>query len=387
LSASNEDVYWGIATFLACSQAKRKNEEGKEEQYMIRKMVCLTAIVLLGLTANALAADPVTVGWALWQGNVDDNWTNPDNWVDGSGNPLLDTAGARRIPCYLDGNVGIGHSKGGTYWPVLREDLIDPAMWGPFSATVPMTDGSEWGGQYSRSTIDGGKMWFGANKYLVIARNNGDTMDFIVNSGSIGEYVTGLGLQGATRWLRVGQGDSTGGGLGTMVMNGGKIYTQAMTVGQPDGTGAAGSSATINGGELQIGVDYVEASFDIAANASMTIKPGAMVQLTGSPFESYDPSRVSAMGALNLVGDATGSGRLLLPQLIFDEAALRTYFGYSDGTNFVPGNVNAIYNGGAGQFVFTYVEGSTVEVTVIPEPATMALLGIGGLCLLRRKHS
>lgn len=340
---------------------------------MIRKTVCLTVLImLLGLTTNAFA------GWALWQGNVSSDYTDAANWVDQAGAPL------GRVPHFNTDMVGIGSFKT-NYWPVLPSNP-DPALL-DFSATNQLFCMSEWHGVYSSYTIDGGYQFFAADQYMLIGRHSDDTSDFVVNSGGIGQVISGT-LYGPTRWLRVGRGDSTGGGVATMVMNGGTIYAQAMSVGNPDGTGEAGSSATINdGAELLVGgEDYFDASFDIAANASMTINPGGYVRLDAT--ELQDGSRVAAMGALNLVADGSGSATLIVPWYIADVAGLLDYFGYDDGGGgTTPGNVNAIWNGGTGQFVLSYPGGLYTEVTVIPEPVTIALLGIGGLCLLRRKRN
>ena len=357
---------------------------------MIRKTVCLAVLImLLGLTTNAFAAP-----WALWQGSVSDDYSDPANWVDGQGNPLGHMANSTSDTC-----TGIGRSFGGTYWPVLYDNPL--VGWGPFSAHTnlfAMTEYTE--SVNSQLTFDGGFMYFQPNQYWIIARRTGDVATVIIDEGGVGAYYETWGsnpaagnepIWGMTRWLRVGRGDSTGGGLGTLIMNGGVVYAQAVSVGSADGTGDAGSSVTINdGAEMYVGVNFYEASFDVGPTASMTINPGGYVKMFGDRLKgdvNEQNEYVWAKGALNIVADASASGRLIVPAWIETVAQLKDYFGYDDGGTLVPGNINAVYDGGAGQFVFSYPGGNFTEITVIPEPATIALLGIGGLCLLRRKRS
>jgi hypothetical protein len=237
---------------------------------------------------------------------------------------------------------------------------------------------------------------------MIIGRKTGDTADVTVNSGGVGAYYPAWGnnpatpgepIWGLTRWLRIGEADniSGGGGLGTVIMNGGTIYAQAVTVGNREGLGDAGSSLTINdGAELYVGVNFFEASFDIGSTASMTVNPGGYVKMYGDRLvgdSKEENPYVWAKGALNLVADASASGRLIVPAWIETAAQLKGYFGYYDGGTLIPGNVNAIYNGGAGQFVFSYPGANFTEITVIPEPATLAFLAAGAFMVSRKKRS
>ena len=338
--------------------------------------IVITAIVFL-LVFSCASARANTYEWV---GSVSDDWNQPYNWSP-NGPPRDGEA------------VGIGTAKT-NYWPVIYNNHygagIEP---GPdafgFNAYCALLSMSELSGN-SQLTIEAGKLRFSNDSYLIVGRHSGDTALLTINGGGIGRYESGT-VYGATRWLRIGRGDSNGGGLGTMIMNGGKVYAQAMSVGNPDGTGDSGSSATINdGAQLYIGCDYYEASFDIGPTASMTINPGGYVKMFGDRLKgnaNEENQYVWAKGALNLVADASASGRLIVPAWIETAAQLKGYFGYYDGGTLIPGNVNAIYNGGAGQFVFSYPGANFTEITVIPEPATLAFLAAGAFMVSRKKRS
>ena len=344
----------------------------------------IVSAVLLSVLAMQICAFAAT-----WVGGQSDDWNDPANWSPVGGGPLP--------PLPADEGHLIGTSKT-NYWPVIYNNHYDGSSIVPgpdadgFNAYSGLLSMSEWSG-YSQLTFDGGVLYMSANAYVIVGRHTGDTALLTIESGGIGAYMTppggALDVYGATRWLRIGRGDSTGGGLGTMIMNGGKVYAQAMSVGNSDGTGDGGSSATINdGAQLYVGCNFIEASFDIGPTASMTINPGGYVKMFGDRLKgnaNEENQYVWAKGALNLVADASGSARLIVPAWIETAAQLKGYFGYYDGETLIPGNVNAIYNGGAGQFVFSYPGGNYTEITVIPEPASMLLLGLGGLALIRRK--
>ena len=337
----------------------------------------IVSAVLLSVLAMQICAFAAT-----WVGGQSDDWNDSANW-----SPVT-------LPSSGDA-VGIGTSKT-NYWPVIYDNHYNGSAIVPgadaqgFNAYCGLLSMSELSG-YSQLTFDGGVLSMSTNSYAMVGRHTGDNALLTIEGGGIGRYESGT-VYGATRWLRIGRGDSTGGGLGTMIMNGGKVYAQAMSVGNPDGTGDVGSSATINdGAQLYAGCNYVEASFDIGPTASMTINPGGLMKLvqdtTGRLTGDAQSKNayVKAMGALNIVADGSGSGTVIVPAWIASVADLENYFGYDDGGTFVGGNVNAIYNGGAGTFVFNPT-GLYTEITVIPEPASMLLLGLGGLALIHRKR-
>ncbi len=327
-------------------------------------------IIVSAVLLSVLAMQICTFA-ATWVGGQSDDWNESANWSPAA------------VPG-LDDGVGIGTSKT-NYWPVIYDDsgsAIDA-----WCGLLCMTETSG----YSQLTFDGGVLGMSTNAYAIVGRHTGDTALLTVKSGGIGLNQAGT-IYYPARWLRIGEADSVanGGGKGAVIMNGGKVYAQAVTVGNRDGLGDAGSSLTVNdGAELYAGLDYFEASFDIGPTASMTINPGGFVKLyaqilRGDPMTSEN-ARVWAKGALNLVADASGTARMVIPAVVDSVAQLEAYFGYRDGGTLVPGNINAIYNGGAGQFVFSYPGGIFTEVTVIPEPTTIALLSLGGLALIRRK--
>ena len=268
-----------------------------------------------------------------WVGSVSDNWATMGNWTVSMG-PEDDT-------------YEIGSAKT-TYWPVIHSNTdVMLSQMDPFTASAnPIL------------TLDGGSIWQG-NTYFYVGRVSGGTVTLNVNSGSIDH----------TRWLRVGDG-----GTGLVDMTGGEINADAVLVG-------SGGQVTMSGGQMFVGGDdFFEASFEIAAGGQLDVGPDGYLRLDSTALQ--DGTRVKALGALNIVANSSSSGRLVIPWYIDSVAGLLDYFG--DGST--DGNVNAIYNGVPGQFVFSYPGGLFTEITVIPEPTTLVLLVVGGLTLVRRKR-
>jgi hypothetical protein len=331
--------------------------------------VSLIVVVLLSLGGTACA------DWILWEGSVSAEWNEAGNWV------LQNGTAAGRVPTFSD-QVGIGSFKDPSgYWPVIY-DNPDGMGYSAYSELLSM---SEWEATHSELTFEGGAHWQG-NAYFWVGRHEGDTAVVNLNSGGISH----------SRWLMVGSNDGTVSapvpGKGTFNMTGGFVYAESLSVGTVDGSGDAGSSLNISGGQIFVGGDnYPDASFLVGPTATMDIEPGGCVSLESSALRLDDQlgtaPGVTAKGELNIIADSLlGSGKLVIPDIVSSVSELRAYFGYDNGGTIVDGNINAIFNGGAGTFAFYHPGGLVTEITVVPEPGTLALLGFGAALVIRRKR-
>ncbi len=327
----------------------------------------MAALISLGATACA--------DWILWKGSVSAEWNEAGNWV------LQNGTAAGRIPTFSD-QVGIGSFKDPSgYWPVIYDD---PDGMG-YSAYSELFSLSEWEGTHSELTFEGGVHWQG-NAYFWVGRHEGDTAEVNLNSGGISH----------SRWLMVGGNDGTvsaaAPGKGTFNMTGGFIYAESLSIGAADGSGDAGSNLNISGGQIFVGGDnYPDASFLVGPTATMDIEPGGYVSLESIALrwdnQFRTAPRVTAKGELNIIADSSlGSGKLVIPDIVSSAGELRAYFGYESGGTIVDGNINAIFNGGAGTFVFHHPGGLITEIAVVPEPLTVGLLGFGAALAIRRKY-
>jgi hypothetical protein len=226
----------------------------------------------------------------------------------------------------------------------------------------------------------GNRQWADSGNWTAYP-TSGD--DVVIGTDTANGVILGSGQTGYANWMHVCDTTSTGskvsinGGTlnvadhlflgqwgvtqkGTMEINSGTVNTTLLMCGG-DTDGSQGDGTLImNGG--QININWLLA---VAGGYSGTNGAGVgHIQL--------DDGIINVTGGGGLVMSNNGSiditgGALILNGEI---ANITTY-----------GNVTAF--GGAGSFVYNYDSGRTT-ITAIPEPATLALIGLGSL-LLRRK--
>lgn len=339
---------------------------------MFRKLLCLaTAVLLLSMAATTWAA-----GWKIWDGQVSDEWNDPANWWD----MTLDAACT--VPPDWTDMVGIGHREGGNplpvYMPVLRDTHWDAGT----SSVLPGPDGfgynayaeifamSEWSGNPSQLTIDGGLLWQPANKYIIVGRHATDVSDVYMLSGGIVN----------TRYLRIGE---DAGGDADFIMTGGYADIDSLLVGADD---CVRGYMSVEDARVTVR-DFFEPHFRVGSQGTMDIKDGGLLEILAANLDGGNPAfAAEAVGALNL--HEGGVIEFNCATDITNTADLLAYFDYDDGGGgMIDGNVNAIAaGGGPGTFTFTQIGFRHWLVEVVPEPATIALLGLGGIALLRRKR-
>ena len=305
-----------------------------------RLMFLMSLVVVLGLVSNASAFQIND-----WRGPIGGNWNVADNWTLESDPTIhevphddhsatFDTAGSRAV---LDSavptldSVSVGYQSGDTGW-------CDLEIRNGAELTTVLTDGGRgnfligvFDSDMGRVTMTGGVV-------------NIDTdLGIAVYDNSIGE----LYLSGGTInvGLDMGIGFMSTTGYAYMKMTGGTVTVEEHLAIGPMGPGHL---------DLHGGTIWVE-----CINKGGMLGPGfSMGALGGAGTMDI------TLGTLVIGGDVVAQIEGYVAS-----GLITAYDGY--------GEVHAVYHPGWDK---------TVVNAVLPEPATIALLGLGGLALLRRRR-
>jgi len=223
---------------------------------------------------------------------------------------------------------------------------------------------------YARADIvviqDGSNHTFSDNTY----ENDSVYLDYTISAGTHVDLVNGgsvsnLGAYnsatitmtgGSVEW-NLGANDSS-----TITISGGSV---------PTFEASDNSTATILGGVISNGIiAYLNATITVSGGSlgPLLTKHDATIFLNGTDFQADgDPlmlgDKLSDFGTLDT--DAFGDYYTgTVTGILSDSSALNTTF--------------KIYNTG--------INAGTADIIIIPEPATIFMLGLGALTLLRKKH-
>ncbi len=365
---------------------------------MFKKLGCLALVVVLsGQMSSLFAGGPAPQ--FIWDGDIDDDWAKANNWVEsgvnpatpptagddaqiittGAGTPVISAAGAtaRFLKIGMDTGAGKLTVSAGGGLAVggdinVGNDLSGGANVGTFNmidGTVDVADDINVGNGIAIPAANGllspGVMNMSTGTVVV-----GD--DFFVQLDSSLTMSGGTLSVGDKMWILENS---------TFVLNGGDL-----TVGN-DFQISHNASVTVNGSSIII-ADKLNWEPDASFNPTLTINSGFV------RAEDYD--LVPDIASLNGVTEINDSGLLQIRDvdgtfanwsvatalaIIAEGVHLISSTGTLDARSIiVPEFINQQGN--------TVFNATFTEVFVIPEPASVLLLGLGSLgLLLRRKRA
>ena len=283
--------------------------------------------MLLGVASSALA----TTDWSYTTTNRD--WFNPANWDD--------SGAVQPVPQPI---------------PTAATEVRTHASYGaPYAYTAIIAAGSPYNPSELPAVASVINIGGNANSYVTPQFPRGQ---LTINSGTL-TVGNGIRVGGSSSSIRSGE----------FYVNGGVVNSPVyLAVGYGPGGGGNSGWMYMTDGIVNVG------QFDIVRIAGTTTGINGYAYISGGTINATDLRMKPAGGTGTALLDITGSGKIVITG---DKVA--TIQGYIDNgwikTNGVAWEDYSLVSYDAG----------TNKTTLIPEPATICLLGIGALSLLRRR--
>lgn len=185
-----------------------------------------------------------------------------------------------------------------------------------------------------------------------------------------------------------------GNGVATITMSGGTLTADRITLGQT----TAGTTMTMTGGTINV---TQKPGSTTSTSGSLRLGAGnPNLYISGTAVINAEKFYINEGGLITMNGGAiyvTGTADSN-PTFNFTEAGISSMLGkieFNSGLFQITGNYASLFDAAiANGNIYTTVEGKTVDaqyangyttLTLIPEPMTLVVLGLGSLLLARRK--
>lgn len=362
---------------------------------MFRKLFVLTSLILMFGVVSSVSAD------IHWDGSADSEWTNLNNWETNV------VPGINDKPA-----IGYHRLSNAAIRPVIDSAVPDVGFLSIAGSTLTVSDGGSIHANSAGAMNGEGNMGNTADRGRASLLMSGNSTVTIDGQFAVARYEAVIKLQGAGTTLNAYKFK-----LGTTGRRNGVTGTDGSWYRVSDTSRTGPGIASVRGGTLNMtGGEFYMYEWDLAAKAyyangggpedglftgtSPYVVKGVCDDREGGCTEGDDyaggenytdllpdgvyPGFLGADHYSNLIDIGDGLVTIKVGDDSKSEIDATVDRCIGEGTIRAWGNISGT---GGYSVVKTWMYTDTVlHLTAIPEPATIALLGLGGLALLRRKR-